>query len=133
MSTRKWFIAPLVSVALLGVPYGCAQEEATLPLTPANVSGDLSEQAIDALTNARCNHAQRCNQIGRAAPFADREECLSASRSAAAKVVDECRAGNIDREDLARCVGDIQNQACGSELETTEGWVACRADDLCLG
>lgn len=84
--------------------------------------------AIDAIADARCERAQRCNRIGAGREYASRIEC---SLSARAEMTEElnrfdCQRG-VDEGALRACLRELSEEACGEY----EARGACRPIEIC--
>jgi hypothetical protein len=110
---------------------GCNKEsEAAPPMTPASAPNSAARDAGEQIAAARCDHEQRCNDIGPDKKYGSREHCMTVMRDDAAKSVNHCRSG-IDQEDMRECLTDIQGQNCGNPFESLMSSKNCDSDDLC--
>jgi hypothetical protein len=110
---------------------GCNKEsESTPPMTPASAPNPAARSAGEQIASARCDHEQRCNDIGPDKKYGSWEHCMTVMRDDAAKSVNHCRNG-IDQEDMRECLTDIQGQNCGNPFESLMSSKNCDADDLC--
>jgi hypothetical protein len=136
MQTKRIFGTLTAVAATIATIQGCSQEKA--PLTPESAAQrrDVEErkhEAVETLANAHCNRAERCHRIGTNKEYKSRDQCLLYMRQETQKSVGKCDKG-IDREDLAQCLGEVENRDCGGvSLEGLQAWIACDSDDLCLG
>jgi hypothetical protein len=110
---------------------GCNKEsEAAPPMTPASAPNSAARNAGEQIASARCDHEQRCNDIGPDKKYGSREHCMTVMRDDAAKSVNHCRNG-IDQEDVRECLTDIQGQNCGNPFSSLMSSKECNSDDLC--
>ena len=117
----------VLSIALAG----CNKKSETAPpMTPASAPDPSARRAGEAIAEARCDHEQRCNDIGPNKKYGSREHCMTVMRDDAAKSVNHCKRG-IDQEDLRECLTDIMGQNCGNPFESFASSKNCDMDDLC--
>jgi Family of unknown function (DUF6184) len=111
---------------------GCNRDKpAEQPLTPASGTTDAAERTSESIASARCDRAQRCNQIGPAQRYSDRGHCMNVMRADARQMLGQCPRG-VDEPDVRECLTEISNQDCRSVVDDLEERIACRSDDLCL-
>ena len=132
----------LGNVLALGVLTGCGGMVASCggddrpPMTPAaQVAHPVAPaQAVDEVANARCNHEQKCSNIGQSREFQSREHCMQSMRADASEALAECNQG-IASHDLQQCLSEISNEDCGgvaSVLDNLDTYMSCRSGALCL-
>jgi hypothetical protein len=127
--------AVLTFAALIAAACGHDEPE---PMTPASqMEPRLSPiQAVDAITNARCDHELKCGNIAAAEDFQSRDHCLQVMRADANDELSDsdCRDGVAQRE-LQECLSEIANEDCGgvaSVLDDVDTFISCRSGSLCL-
>lgn len=115
----------------------CGGDDAP-PMTPASrVEPRLSAlEAVDAITNARCDHELKCGNIAATEDFQSRDHCLQVMRADANDELSgsECRNG-VAQRDLQECLNEIANEDCGgvaSVLDNVDTFMSCRSGSLCL-
>jgi hypothetical protein len=102
-------------------------------IAPAHTPAD----AVDAIANARCDYELRCNNIGEARDFNNREHCMDAARNDATQELTEdpdCRRG-IKPEDLNECTSQLRERSCGTVMgvfDKLSTVVSCRSAELCM-
>ena len=135
MSIKSKVLLPL---GLVAAAASCGGDDKQVLVPAADVAPRTSPmQAVESITNERCNHEASCGAIGPGAKFQTRELCMLSMRADASKELagDECRDGIADRN-LTACMGDIGAQACSgmsSEFDKLRTHHACRTGALCLG
>jgi hypothetical protein len=108
--------------------------QAPPPLTPAAGMVLSSTQAASVLAEARCDREARCNNIGPAAQYTTRDQCLFVMYDDSQRNLSGCRYGVKERE-LHGCVNEIRQQVCGPIVGPFEWFsrlIACRAAQICL-
>ncbi|MET0414246.1 MAG: DUF6184 family natural product biosynthesis lipoprotein [Polyangiaceae bacterium] len=100
------------------------------PLVPASGTVHEVQAAIDSLTTARCDYAQRCRLIGPQAQYSSREHCTNVMRTEAQQDLNQCHRG-VDQEDFRECLTQIQNEDCSGAFRRVDEYKDCRLDDLC--
>jgi hypothetical protein len=124
----------VITSAVASMIGGCSKEASEPPMTPANAPNSAARTAGEQLATARCDHEQRCNEIGWDKEFPSREQCMTVNRDYAAKKVNKCQVG-IDQKDLSHCLNAVANQDCGGvggAFESIGKGIDCNMDDLCL-
>ena len=132
----------LANLMTLGILCGCGAAVAACggddrpPMTPASqVAMPVAPaQAVDEVANARCEHEQRCNNIGNTREFQSRDHCMQSMRSDASEEYAECSQG-IAQSDLQECLSEIANEDCGgvsSVFDNIGTFMNCRSGSMCL-
>ena len=76
-------------------------------------SDPSQEEARDQATEASCDRAERCNEIGEGRDFADRDDCeVKAAAFWNERWSKEVCDGNMRSEDLDRCLDAIEDTSC---------------------
>jgi hypothetical protein len=85
-----------------------------------------------ALTNALCDRATFCNEVGDGRRFATRAECVTHFDSAGYDDLglEKCRA-DVDEVVLAACLNTIESVQCELPLESPRAIPVCGAAELC--
>lgn len=89
-----------------------------------------SDQAIDALTEARCAHQSRCGRIGANRQFAAWDECVNDERGQARSNMHGCSA-RISATALEACLNDIRTQDCDAMPDSLDRVPSCAGARLC--
>ena len=90
----------------------------------------MVERAVEDISTTRCEHEQRCKQIGSDMRYSDQQHCMSVMRSEARQSLSQCQAG-LDHDDLRECLTQIENQDCDGPVSGLAEYKECRLDDLC--
>lgn len=88
----------------------------------------------DALTNiasARCDHEQRCNNIGVGRRYQNVQTCRTVVRSTFAEDLNPRDCASVDHHELSECMEEIRGEACNNPLDTLQRLAACRTSDMC--
>ena len=87
---------------------------------------------VDALTGARCDQEQRCNNVGSGKRHESRESCRTSVRTGFSDdiVPTECPSG-VDRRALSVCLKEVRDEGCGDPLDTLARLASCRTAALC--
>ncbi len=118
-----------LTVLTIGLFSACSKEKPP-PMTPAAGTTQAIDQAITDMANARCDHEQRCNQIGANAKYSDRNHCIQVMGGKAREDLQGCVRG-VDQEDMRQCMTEISNQSCDGMFSGIAESKACGMDDLC--
>jgi hypothetical protein len=99
--------------------------------TGAGIVGN--EDAVHRLTDARCERARACNQLGPKEKYADEASCRreNAHDLEADLRPSECRYG-IREEKLSNCLQEIRNERCGNPLDSISRLATCRTGKMCI-
>jgi len=144
----------LIAIAFLGLPLSCQREPEREPVlrpafaeahadagvlaqpapaaAPSKAGRIETEPAIKSLAAARCEHENKCGEIGAGRRYENRAACESAISSETYKDVEYvgCTAG-IDREKFQICLNEAGDEGCDSALDTLQRIMACSARPLC--
>lgn len=92
-----------------------------------------NDDAVKRLTDARCDRAKACNEIGDKQKYADDSACKRENQHdlQADLRAGECPRG-IRQEKLANCVQEIRNEKCGNILDKISRLATCRTGSLCI-
>jgi len=91
-----------------------------------------NEQAIHDITEARCNRAMACNDIGDGKSYADFQACSrEIGRDTGITLRSEKCPNGILTDRLSSCLDEINTERCGNPLDTLERVAACRKGMLC--
>src|SRR6185436_4567081 len=101
-------------------------------MRPAARPSSPNERSIGALTNARCEREQRCDNIGKGKTYESREKCQATLKDDLYDKLgpDECKEG-VDQGAPQECLKSVREEACGSALDTIGRLFACRSTKLC--
>ena len=80
---------------------------------------------------ARCDHEDRCNNIGADEKYSSRNDCMNDMAPEARDAMDDCRYG-VDEKDLRECVSALSNEECNAPLQNMKSFKECETDNLCL-
>jgi hypothetical protein len=85
-----------------------------------------------ALTNALCDRATSCNEVGDGERFSTRAECVTHFDAAGYDDLrlETCRT-DVDEVLLAACLDTLKSVPCDLALESPHAIAACRAGELC--
>ena len=112
----------------------CNHEDA--PARSASTTGSFAvtnEDAVRRLTEARCERAKACNQLGEKEKYADEAACKRENHHdlEADYRVAEC-PGGIREQKLNNCLQEIQNEKCGNPFDKISRLATCRTGSLCI-
>ncbi len=112
----------------------CNHDDA--PARSANTTGAFAtnnQDAVRRLTDARCERAKACNQLGANEKYADEAACKRENHHdlEADYRVGEC-PGGIREQKLNHCVQEIQNEKCGNPFDKISRLATCRSGMLCI-
>jgi hypothetical protein len=88
--------------------------------------------AVEAITAARCDREQRCNNIGSGKKYESQSSCVTNVRSDWQGELSslECPNG-IDQAKLDTCLERLRSDGCANPVETLGRVTACRQAALC--
>jgi hypothetical protein len=120
------------TAAALGV--ACNHESSPpkgVTTTGAGIVGN--EDAVRRLTEARCERAKACNQLGDKQKYKDEAACVREERHdlEADLRPGECPRG-IKEEKLSNCVQEIKNEKCGNPFDKISRLATCRTGTMCV-
>lgn len=104
------------------------------PTTPEQQATARRETAAatSALTQARCEREQRCDNIGDRKSYSSMDDCLSTVRANWRSDLNEqsCPAG-VNQVRLDQCVRSVRDEECGRPFETLDRIATCRSGPMC--
>jgi hypothetical protein len=87
----------------------------------------MPSAAVEAILEARCARAQRCNRIGPGREYPTRDDCAQRTRAEWSGELNRIECGRgVDEGALRACLHALSTGDCGNELRG-----ACRAMDVC--
>lgn len=96
----------------------------------AGVGNPVQGPEIARLAMARCQHEERCGNIGTGKIFPDGPTCMSALRGQGVSEMYRRQCpGNIDAQRLSTCMSEIGTAACGADPMSQSA--ACSAASIC--
>jgi hypothetical protein len=127
METKKSIFS---AAAVLLVVAGCqaSAEVGVTSTTSANAPNVSNHKAQDAIIQAHCTHAYRCNTFGGTHRFRDYDSCDRELRSET--LTSPVCAHDIDASKLSGCLDSIRNAGCG-EGSGVEFERLCSNQNLC--
>ena len=134
MKIRKLTAITLCCGVAFGSAVACSHEN-TPAMTPASgVAPRVSAQdAAGRLADTRCEHEQKCNNIGEDADYGTYNQCMDKMRQDAASKFSDCTNG-VAESDLRVCRSQIEAASCSgvpSMVDQLSTYMKCRS--LCLG
>jgi hypothetical protein len=140
MNATRCSILPLIGLATFSlVSLGCSKtnerEPALRPAAGTTADPATRSDTMDAINDisvARCDREVRCGDVGPDKTYETRDQCIAKFNEAGYDDLDAdaCRSG-IDRDELGKCLSEINVERCGAPLDTLERLVACRSAALC--
>lgn len=103
------------------------------PMGVTAAQNGVDQKTVDKIADARCDHEQKCNNIGQGQKYASRDVCkqqLSSSTSSDLNAT-SCPRG-LDQDAVNRCMNAISNEQCSVSLDTLSRMADCRTDALCM-
>ncbi len=93
----------------------------------------FDQKAVERIADARCDHEQKCNNVGKGQTYASREECKQKLVSDTSNDLNatSCPKG-LDQDALNRCVNAINNEGCSVSLDTLSRMADCRSGAICM-
>jgi hypothetical protein len=106
------------------------------PARSANTTGAYAvnnQEAVRKLTDARCERAKACNQLGEKEKYADEAACKRENRHDLESDyrVGEC-PGGVRENKLDHCLQEIRNEKCGNPFDKISRLETCRTGALCI-
>jgi len=136
----KLQFAPLAFVVVSAVfGAGCSKtterEPAMRPASGTNPHPAIrpkTTEAINLISEARCDREVRCGGVGAGETWETRERCIAELNHDGYEDLDEkaCPRG-LDEREVDKCLSEINAERCGAPLDTLERLVACRPASLC--
>ena len=126
--------AIVLGATSLVVILACNHESAPAQGVSTTGAGVVAnDDAIKRLTDARCDRAKACNEIGAKEKYADESACKRENQHdlQADLRAGECPRG-IRQEKLSNCVQEIHNEKCGNILDKVSRLATCRTGSLCI-
>lgn len=138
-------VTATVTVALLAVACGGQNAETTPNTGPKPVAGSEAPPGVTAaqnrvdqgvvakLASARCDHEQKCNNIGQGQKYATLDVCEAQLESATTSDLNaqSCARG-LDENAIDRCISAIGAEQCSLSLDTLSRMTDCRTGALCM-
>ena len=112
----------------------CNHESAPAKGVTTTGAGVVSnDDAVRRLTDARCDRAKACNQLGDKEKYKDDAACRREERHdlEADLRPAECPRG-IKDEKLSNCMQEIKNEKCGNAFDKISRLATCRTGSLCV-
>jgi len=93
----------------------------------------VDQKSVERIADARCDHEQKCNNIGPKQTYASREDCKQKLLSDTSSDLNakSCPRG-LDQDALNRCVNAINNEQCSVSLDTLSRMADCRSGAICM-
>ena len=112
-------------------PTPVAGSEPPSDVTEAQNRADQS--VVAKLAAARCDHEQKCNNIGQGQKYTSREMCKQQLASSTSNDLNatSCPRG-LDQDAVNRCMNAISNEQCSVSIDTLSRMADCRTDALCM-
>jgi len=136
MTIKKIFGA----TAALGIGFvlaACGRDEPAMS-PAAGVEPRVSAvEAVDAITDARCNYEQKCGNIAASEEFQSRDHCLQVIRADMNQELGEdedCRNG-VSQRNLQECLSELASKDCGGlsgVIDSMDTYMSCGSNSLCM-
>ncbi len=124
-------ISATILLAMLGTIAGCQSGPQPEPkFAPASRSVPEVEKAADELARARCERAQRCNEVGPTSKYETLQDCQQTMLVDTQEELGDCHQG-VDRGDFNQCLATVREQDCRGAMDSLRESKACSSDDLC--
>ena len=89
-------------------------------------------QAIQAITDARCNREVACNNVGEGQSYSDFNACTrEIGHDTQVTLRNQKCPNGILQSRLSSCLDEISTERCGNPIDTIERLAACRKGMLC--
>ena len=112
--------------------FGCERHESSEPaMTPAARTTPSAERAAEEVTRARCDRAERCEEVGMCALYSSRQHCLNALWEDSLDQLSSCRSG-VDHDAVQECLAEIREHGCEDAIGGFQQYLACKVEDLCV-
>jgi len=122
----------------LVVACGGSQNQTAVPGTevPPGVTekqNTVDQKSVERIADARCDHEQKCNNIGKGQKYESRDDCKHKLASDTSKDLNatSCPKG-LDQDALNRCVNAINDEQCSVSLDTLSRMADCRTGAICM-
>ncbi len=137
---------PAVLASLATLVLACAEQSASsqakgpTPVPgsepPAGVTEaqNAADQRVgDKLASARCDHEEKCQNVGTGRKYATRDVCQIQLRSDTVGDLNaqKCPHG-LDQNAVEHCVSAIQKEPCSISLDTITRIADCRSGAICM-
>jgi hypothetical protein len=138
-TTSTVFVASLVC----GLVVACGGQSSQTPPTavpgsevPPGVTekqNTVDQKSVERIADARCDHEQKCNNVGKGQKYGSRDDCKHKLESDTSKDLNatSCPKG-LDQDALNRCVNAINNEECSVSLDTLSRMADCRTGAICM-
>jgi hypothetical protein len=134
--------AVLAATAGALIVVGCAHHPSPTATPVAGTqapSGVTSKQnaadmrVVDELSNAQCEHEQKCGKIGAGKKYDSYQVCLDEARGHTANGInaDNCPRG-IDENAVNNCLSAVRDQSCSFRIERLLSSNPCSPGSLCI-
>ena len=104
-----------------------------LPTGVTSAQNGMDQKTVDGITDARCDRAERCNDIGPGLKYATRVAC---DQHAGASTLNDLNATSCprgyDQDAVNRCMNAINNETCSTPVDSLIAIADCRTDALCM-
>jgi hypothetical protein len=91
------------------------------------------DEAVMAITNARCDREVSCDNVGSHRVFVDRDAC---ARELGHNVMQSLRPSRcprgVDQVKLSTCLGVARNERCADLRDSVGRVIDCSPDELCV-
>lgn len=103
------------------------------PMGVTAAQNGVDQKTVERLADARCDHEQKCNNIGQGQKYASRDVCKQQLVSSTSTDLNaqSCPRG-LDQDALNRCMNAISNEQCSVSIDTLSRMADCRTDALCM-
>ncbi len=120
------FLVPCLAI-------GCERHEQVREpvMRPASRTVQGGDGAVLQIASARCDHEERCNNIGPDEKYSTRQHCVNEMSPEARDSVGKCEYG-VDQHDLRECVAALSREECNAPLQNMKSFKECETDNLCL-
>jgi len=110
METKKWIFSA-AAILLIGAGCQASAEVGVTSTTSATAPNVANKKAQNAIIQAHCTHAYRCNTFGGSHRFRDYDSCDRELRSET--LTSPVCAHDIDASKLSQCLDSIRSAGCG--------------------
>ena len=124
----------IVFAAVAVVIVACNHESAPAKgVTTTGAGVVANDDAVRQLTDARCDRAKACNELGPNQKYPDHDAC---KREVGHDLNADLRPGECPRgireQRVGNCLQEIQNEKCGNFFDKISRNETCRTGKLCL-
>jgi hypothetical protein len=94
----------------------------------------VDQKTVERIADARCDHEQKCNNIGQGQKYGSRDDCKKDMTSSTSGELNatSCPKG-LDQDALNRCLGAINNETCSAvSLDMLARIADCRTGSICM-